>query len=222
MASIVEQQQDLFFEYEANSSFHNEESVLISDNKDAVFLIGCFRNDQKHQLDWIRNNSESNNVGRYNVRIGKGRDGWINKENPRINNPQYAILYEFGNEEIVYYYRINGSIVYSEEDMQNAGYAHPNGDYLVYKLSHEVKSIDINVQKILKYYRDNTNWIDGKPIYLSGKEIITALRPQTKTRKKEKGQMLSLFSEDNITLQDVFTDLKNNVDCQNTAYLKSA
>lgn len=212
MASIVEQQQVLFFEFEAMASNVVEHFVSVSDNKDSVFLIGCFRNDQKHQLDWIRENYDSTNAGRYNVRIGKGRDGWINKDNPRISNPQFAILYEYNNEDVVYYYRVNGSTVYSEEDMQKAGYPDPKGDYLVYKLSKEVKSIDVNVPEILKYYREQTNWIDGKPIYLSGKEIISSLRTKVNSRKKPKGETLPLFSEDNISLQDVLADLQHNVD----------
>lgn len=210
MASIVVQQ-DLFFEFYwglSDQEFEKHQTLL--NCKDKVFLIGCFRNDQKHQLDWIRNNAGTDGVGKYNVRLGKGRDGWINKENPRIANPNFAVLYEFGNEDIVYYYRIDGSSVYSEDDMRKAGYEDPKGEYLVYKLQYECEVEGIDIKKVLAQYRERTNWIDGKPIFLTGKEIISAMRPRKEVKKQEV-KTASIFNEDNVTIQHVLSNLNNHV-----------
>ena len=100
MANIVAQQQDLFFEFDFDIQTTETDTIVdVAKKKNDIFLIGCFRNDQKQQIDWILKESESGSVGKYNVRLGKGRNGWINKENPRIANPDYVILYEFGNED---------------------------------------------------------------------------------------------------------------------------
>ena len=108
MASIVVQEQDLFFEFDFGKEITEQnKDKKIEHCKEDVFLIGCYRNDQKHQLDWIRSQGDGTASGKYNVRLGKGRDGWINKDNPRIANPQYLVLYEFGKEDNVYYYKIN-------------------------------------------------------------------------------------------------------------------
>ena len=174
MASIVEQQQDLFFEFDFGEGPSVSYGVRdITKCKKDIFLIGCFRNDQKHQIEWILNDPPKGSCGKYNVRLGKGRNGWINKDNPRIANPQYVILYEFGNEDIVYSFKADGSKVYTESEMAKSGYDSPKGDYLVYRLIKECHIEGLDIKKVLSQYRERTNWIDGKPIYLSGREIIS-------------------------------------------------
>lgn len=210
MASIVVQEQDLFFEFDFGSEITEQnKDRKLEQCKGDIFLIGCYRNDQKHQLDWIRSQGDSTSYGKYNVRLGKGRDGWINKDNPRIANPQYAILYEFENEENVYYFKINGSHVYSEDDMRHAGYDNPKGDYLVYILEYECHIINIDIKKVLARFRDRTNWIDGKPIYLTGREIISAMRPKVKKEKKVEQQAL-LFNKNQVTLQQVIDSIDHD------------
>ena len=217
MASIIAQEQDLFFEFD----FENEITEQNKDRKlerckEDVFLIGCYRNYQKNQLEWIRSQGDGNALGKYNVRLGKGRNGWINKDNPRIANPQYLVLYEFGQEDNVYYYKINGSIVYSEDDMLNAGYDEPKGDYLVYRLEYECYISGIDIKKLLALYRERTNWVDGKPIYLKGREIMSALRP--KARKVKNTEQLTAFIEQNhITLQQVIDGIDYNSRYDNNA-----
>lgn len=203
MASIVVQEQDLFFEFDFESEISEQnKDRKLEQCKEDVFLIGCFRNDQKHQLEWIRSQGDGTACGKYNVRLGKGRDGWINKDNPRIANPHYLVMYEFGHEDNVYYYKINGSTVYSEDDMRCAGYDDPKGEYLVYKLEYECNIDDIDIKKVLALYRERTNWVDGKPIYLTGKEIVSALRPKVK-RVKNAVQTANLINQEQITLQQV-------------------
>lgn len=212
MACIASQQLNLFFEYEFGSSdSYTDSEINISNHKQDIFLIGCFRNDQKNQLDWIRKNADNNGCGKYNVRLGKGRDGWINNENPHIANPQYAILYEFGNEDIVYYYKVNGSKVYTEADMLEAGYDSPKGEYLVYQLVAECNILDADIKKVLNKYRENTNWIDGKPIYLTGKELINAMQTNGKKTKKQSNSK-TLFEDDKPSLQEVIKGLHNHIE----------
>ncbi len=206
MASILAQQQDLFFEFDFEID-HKEVEVEISKSKGDIFLIGCFRNDQKRQIDWILDNTGVGAKGKYNVRLGKGRDGWMNKDNPRIANPQYAILYEFGNEDIQYFFKISGSQIYTEQNMLDSGYVAPKGDYLVYTLISECKITGVDIKKVLSEYRERTNWIDGKPIYMSGREILSAGRLKTK-------KLVRKVDNDNIfnlpTLQEVINGINRN------------
>lgn len=211
MASIVVQEQDLFFEYVFGDDTADKTLRRSIDQcKDDIFLIGCYRTDQKQQLDWIRIASEAQTCGKYNVRLGKGRNGWINKDNPRIANPQYVVLYEFGNEDSVYCYKANGSVVYSEDDMRKSGYVDPKGSYLVYRLAYECTIDGIDVKKVLAQYRERTNWQDGKPIYLKGREIIAAMRPKVK-RPVKADAGYSLFATSQTTLQQVVESI--NRDC---------
>lgn len=210
MASIASQQQDLFFEFDFDQApLASNHVITLQQCKSEVFLIGCFRNDQKHQLEWIRTKVEEHGCGKYNVRLGKGRNGWINKDNPRIANPHYIVLYEFGNEDVVYCYQAGGSTVYSEEAMRQSGYDNPQGDYLVYKLISECTIHGIDVPRILSLYRERTNWTDGKPIYLTGREIITAQRPvpATKIRTTE---TQSIFGEGALTIEDVIKEIRHD------------
>ena len=206
MASIVAQEQDLFLQFDFEESEDIVQNKTLAQCRDEIFLIGCFRNDQKHQLDWILSNKSNGTLGKYNVRLGKGRNGWINKENPRIANPNYIVLYEFGNEDVVYYFKSKGSQVYTEKEMAETGYDNPNGDYLVYNLIDECSFNDVDIKKVLAQYRERTNWIDGKPIFLSGREIVSAMRPRTKRKVKAKQE--ELFNT--ITLEQVIAQINHN------------
>lgn len=206
MASIVAQQQDLFFEFELSPGDNTPVIVDIFRHKRDVFLIGCFRKDQKDQLKWIRQSGLRNEAGKYNVRLGKGRNGWINKDNARIAHPDFAILYEYGNEDTVYCYKVKDSKVYSEEDMLKSGYDSPRGEYLVYSLAYECVVEPMDIRKILEGFRANTNWVDGKPLFLSGAEMISWMKERKdniKSQKKRKKQETSLFPKIGVTLDEV-------------------
>lgn len=206
MASIVEQQQDLFFEFDIEP--HDKETIIdIAQKKEDIFLIGCFRKEQKEQIDRILKSAGAGTRGKYNVRLGKGHNGWINKNNPKIASPDYAILYEFGNEEDTYSFEINGSSVYTEAEMPGCGYDSPEGDYLVYKLTKEVKIAGVDIKKVIFNYREHTNWVDGKPIFLTGKEIISAERPKTRRTARE-NRDTGIPGNNVPSLQDV----KNGID----------
>lgn len=210
MANIVAQQQDLFFEFDFDIQTTDTDSIVdVAKKKNSIFLIGCFRNDQKQQIDWILRESESGSVGKYNVRLGKGRNGWINKENPRIANPDYVILYEFGNEDHTFSFKVSGSSVYTEKDMITSGYEAPQGDYLVYKLVRDIQIVGIDVKKVLANYRERTNWVDGKPIYMTGREIINAQRTKMQRKPKE-DQESNIFDASIPGIQDLKNQINHN------------
>lgn len=211
MASIVAQQQDLYFSF----YFENNENVLfhrtLEQCKKDVFLIGCFRSEQKQQLEWIRKKTSEDSCGKYNVRLGKGRNGWINKDNPRITNPQYVVLYNVDNEDDdVYCYKADGSSVYTEEDMRNLDYDTPQGDYLVYKLKYECEVEGIDIKKVLTIYRERTNWVDGKPIFLTGSEIIAAMRPKREKRQISAGEQMIAFDDGRPALRQVIAEINRD------------
>ena len=210
MANIVAQQQDLFFEFDFDIQTTETDTIVdVAKKKNDIFLIGCFRNDQKQQIDWILKESESGSVGKYNVRLGKGRNGWINKENPRIANPDYVILYEFGNEDHTFAFKVSGSSVYTEKDMLKSGYDTPQGDYLVYKLVRDIQIVGIDVKKVLTSYRERTNWVDGKPIYMTGREIINAQRTKTQRKLKE-DQESNIFDAAIPSIQELKNQINHN------------
>ena len=210
MANIVAQQQDLFFEFDFDIQTTETDTIVdVAKKKNDIFLIGCFRNDQKQQIDWILKESESGSVGKYNVRLGKGRNGWINKENPRIANPDYVILYEFGNEDHTFSFKVSGSSVYTEKDMLKSGYDTPQGDYLVYKLVRDIQIVGIDVKKVLTSYRERTNWVDGKPIYMTGREIINAQRTKTQRKLKE-DQESNIFDAAIPSIQELKNQINHN------------
>lgn len=196
MASIVAQQQDLFFEFDFNESDQSQDVTLdIAHAKSDIFLIGCLKTEQKQQLDRIHRAIQNTSHGKYNVRLGKGLEGWINKKNPRIANPRYVVLYELGNEKNVYYYEADGSRVLSQEEMRELGYENLRGDCLVYRLVDECHFKGIDMEAVLSHYRERTNWIDGKPIFMTGKEIVSCMTVPKK-RVTTKADIPSLFGPD--------------------------
>lgn len=219
MANIVAQQQDLFFEFDFEYKHPEKDSTVhVADVKNKIFLIGCFRNDQKHQIDWILNGADSGVVGKYNVRLGKGRNGWINKENPRIANPNFVILYEFGNEDNIYSFEVDGSSVYTEQDMLKSGYDTPKGDYLVYKLVREVHIEGVDVKAVISNYRERTTWVDGKPIYMTGREILNADRIP-KRRELPSSKNPDIFDRSIPDIQDVKNGINRTIHYTDDALL---
>ena len=88
------------------------------------------------------------------------------------------------------------------------GYDAPNGDYLVYRLTDECQIVGVDVKKVLAQYRERTNWIDGKPIYLTGREIISAEHPKVQRAKINDVSNANIFNEGTPSLQDVINVIK--------------
>ena len=97
--------------------------------------------------------------------------------------------------------------------MAEAGYTDPKGDYLVYRLTHECDIDGINIKIVLSQYRERTNWTDGKPIYLTGRELISAMKPRAKKKSEPKKNVDTKLFDNNIpTLKEVVASLEKHID----------
>ena len=162
------------------------DKLTLSSCKKSVFLIGCYRSKEKKQLDWIMGKTTNRPVVLYNVRSEKKRDGWINVHNPKVQKPTYVILYDLEEPDTYYAYRVENSQSFSQEEMLKSGYPNPSGNYLVYTLTQQLKLEDFLIIQFLENYKvKNQNYIEGKPIYCTGSEIINIItQKQAATKKK--------------------------------------
>ena len=179
MASIVAQPQDMFFEINCTAATGGDASLSLASCREDIFLVAGFRGNQKSLLEHYAENSGRKRF----VRLGAGLDGWINKDNPRFTSPRYVILYEFGNEAAFYCFCAGGSFVLDAGAMAENGLSTPDGECLVYRLEAKCVVEDLDLKKILSSYRDRTTWTDGKPLFLSGREMATAMRPRGRKKR---------------------------------------
>ena len=155
------------------------------DFKDEIFLVGGYRSGDKNQLDWIQSHMM------YNIRGSVNRHGYRSGIiDEYVVSARYLVLYEINDKEKRNYhiYRIESWKNRSEEWMVKNGYERPNGNYIVYKLSHEEYFEQANVNSILniglylemasRKYKSleiteewlNRDWY-GAPVFLTGKQI---------------------------------------------------
>lgn len=144
-----------------------------------IFLIGCYRTDEKKQIAWILGEKAGRDSNLYNVRLDKGRDGWVDKHHPKVSHPKYALLYEYEhhNDNEYLFFSIEDVFEASEDEMQQARYPSPKGSYLIYRLNNSIFSERIDIQAIINHYAEYRNFTVGKPIFISGKEIKELMRP---------------------------------------------
>lgn len=162
-----------------------------------TFLIGCYRSKDKNQLQWILEKNSNKLFELYNVRSDKNREGWINANNPRKQAPTFLILYDFENPKNYSTYRIKYDNNYTQDEMERMGYPSPNGTYLVYQIKQSINFETINIVKFLTRYKEKyTNWIDGKPIYITGTELIKYLTDDFKPTKSTKKIVKNKLTED--------------------------
>lgn len=161
-------------------------SLDISTCRKSVFLIGCYRSKDKNQLDWITGEKTHRSVTLYNVRSDKKRDGWVNVNNPKIQRPDVALLYDFENPEIYTAYKVKDSKEMTEMEMLATGYPNPKGSYLVYYLGEkfDIQSFDI-ISFLKNFEKNHSNYIKGKPIYCSGTELEKIIRGESGSKRKK-------------------------------------
>ena len=155
------------------------------DFKDEVFLVGGYRSGDKNQLDWIVPKMM------YNIRASVNRHGYrIGIIDEFVVSARYLILYEINDSEKRDYhiYRIERWKLRSEEWMLKNGYERPDGQYIVYELSHEEHFEQANVNAMLnlglylemeswksKGREISEEWLDtdwhGAPVFLTGQQI---------------------------------------------------
>lgn len=186
-------------------------TISISACKKSVFLIGCYRTKDKNQMEWITGEKTNRSVALYNVRSDKSRDGWVNVNNPKIKNPDIALLYDFENPEHYTAFKIKGSREMTEQEMYEMGYPNPQGSYLVYSLCEKLDIQRFDMKSFMENYgNQHENHIKGKPIFCTGAEIARILSPsakQKRTRKQSESAML-VGMAGLPSVEDVFKEIR--------------
>ena len=141
---------------------------------DQHFLIGCFHS--KEQFDWIMGkNDKGTNL--YNVRLKKRgsvvRDGALPPTYLAGLDVKFVILYEYDAESNGYrVFHVHHNATMDEERMRKALYPDPKGNYYCYVFDEEVElSTKINLSKIITDAKSSTDYVDGMPIFITGKEL---------------------------------------------------
>lgn len=136
------------------------------------FVIGMYH-DQLH-WDWITGKNDRGSLI-YNVRLSFKRDGAMSENRIRKMRPKFAILYESGNENANSYhvFKIHDYARMSEERMRLALYPRPpKGDYFIFRFDEEISIGRFDISKIIGMRRLSEGYIEGMPVYLTGKDLI--------------------------------------------------
>ena len=90
--------------------------------------------------------------------------------------PKFAILYEEGHETENNYhvFRIHDYAEMTEKRMHKALYPRePKGDYFVFRFDEEVSIGLFDIHRLISTRRvSGYSFVDGAPIYITGKELI--------------------------------------------------
>ena len=182
------------------------EKIVLSKCKKSTFLVGCYRSQDKKQLDWILGVTNNRTSILYNVRSGKKREGWVDVENPKVKEPTFVILYDLENPNTYQAYKVGSCTIYSQGQMLKANYPSPNGNYLVYTLTQQLEIEEFSLEKFLENYKlQKLNYIKGKPIYCTGTEIInTIIQKQTNPKRaKCNAQDTYLQTMEILNIEDI-------------------
>ena len=141
---------------------------------DQYIVIGSYH-DQKH-WDWITGKNDRGSLI-YNVRLSKERRGAQVKNQIKMKQPVFAILYEYGHEAENRYhvFRIHDHAVMDEERMRKAMYpGNPQGDYFIFRFDEEISLGKLELQTAISKERieKGETFVEGAPIYLKGEELI--------------------------------------------------
>ena len=148
---------------------------------DQHFLIGCYHSDA--QLDWITGkNDKGTNL--YNIRLKKRgvepRDGALSSTFLAGLDVKFVILYRFGEENRNEYrvFHVHHHATMDEERMRKALYPDPKGNYFCYVFDEEVQlSSKIDLEKIISEARLREEYINGMPVFRTGKELLQYIKP---------------------------------------------
>jgi len=114
----------------------------------------------------------------YNVRLKRrgdtARDGALQPKHMKGKEVMFVILYRF-DEEIKNEYRVfhvHHHATMNEERMRKALYPNPQGNYFCYVFDEEVQlSTRINLSEIISDAKSSADYVDGMPIFMTGKEL---------------------------------------------------
>ncbi len=139
---------------------------------DKEFLIGCYKS-QKH-LDWILGKNDKGTM-LYNVRLDAKRDGALKRTTLENKPVKFVILYEINQDHTNQYrvFHVHHHAVLTEERMIQAKYpTKPSGKYFCYVFDEEVTLDPINLKNILTMERLSGNYVEGAPIFKTGRELM--------------------------------------------------
>lgn len=170
---------------EQKVSLYIPQSILtihhIQRYSDQHFLIGCYHSDA--QLDWITGkNDKGTNL--YNIRLKKRgeepRDGALSSTFLGGMDVKFVILYRSGEENRNEYrvFHVHHHATMDEERMQKALYPDPKGNYFCYVFDEEVQlSSKIDLEKIISEACLREEYINGMPVFKTGKELLQYIKP---------------------------------------------
>lgn len=140
---------------------------------DKTILVGCYH-DEAH-LNWILGKNDKGSLI-YNIRVGKEREGGQIKTHLDKMVVSFVVLYEYGHEHENKYrvFHVHHHAYIKEDRMRETLYpSEPKGNYFCYVFDEEVTLGKLDVQRLISQKRiDDREYIDGAPIFMSGKEII--------------------------------------------------
>lgn len=152
---------------------------------DTPILIGGFKGWE--QLNWIFSRKGIKRDDAYNVRLGKGEHGGVVKSRDNIKHAKFVLLYEYGKESegIRYTFRVKNTGEMQKQQMIDTGYINPNHDaYFCYFFDEEITLGDFDVNKLINFDRQQYSqeiekdrrlpkeYVEGRPIYITGRDLI--------------------------------------------------
>lgn len=140
---------------------------------DKTILVGCYH-DEAH-LNWILGKNDKGSLI-YNIRVGKEREGGQIKAHLDKMVVSFVVLYEYGHEHENKYrvFHVHHHAYIKEDRMRETLYpSEPKGNYFCYVFDEEVTLGKLDVQRLISQKRiDDREYVDGAPIFMSGKELI--------------------------------------------------
>lgn len=140
---------------------------------DKTILVGCYH-DEAH-LNWILGKNDKGTLI-YNIRVGKEREGGQIKAHLDKMVVSFVVLYEYGHEHENKYrvFHVHHHAYIKEDRMRETLYpSEPKGNYFCYVFDEEVTLGNLDVQRLISQKRiDDREYVDGAPIFMTGKEII--------------------------------------------------
>ena len=140
---------------------------------DKTILVGCYH-DEAH-LNWILGKNDKGTLI-YNIRVGKEREGGQIKAHLDKMVVSFVVLYEYGHEHENKYrvFHVHHHAYIKEDRMRETLYpSEPKGNYFCYVFDEEVTLGKLDIQRLISQKRiDDREYVDGAPIFMSGKELI--------------------------------------------------
>lgn len=140
---------------------------------DKTILVGCYH-DEAH-LNWILGKNDKGTLI-YNIRVGKEREGGQIKAHLDKMVVSFVVLYEYGHEHENKYrvFHVHHHAFIKKDRMRETLYpSESKGNYFCYVFDEEVTLGKLDVQRLISQKRiDDREYVDGAPIFMSGKELI--------------------------------------------------